>query len=297
MRARRAAGEYPPGFERELDALFARYAPAEVTEDFDAALERAEETVAVDPVIPVVSRNPALLALKKVVSKLIGWYHVWLVQQVTALGATLTHALRLLGGRVDALERATGDLARVRNVVARMLPVRDDAAWQDAVLTAVRDVHGRVAVLECGEGVLLGHLTGNGIDAYGVEPRSSAADAAIARGLEVRLDDAAGHLGALGTDAVAAIILRGTERATTGESLAITELAHRALAARGRVVVCSIAPAAWGRGDTIVEADLAPGRPLHAPTWAAVLAEYGYEDVGITEVDGGGAYVVTATHP
>ena len=27
VRARRASGAYPPGFERELDAVFARYAP------------------------------------------------------------------------------------------------------------------------------------------------------------------------------------------------------------------------------------------------------------------------------
>ena len=27
VRAKRASGAYPPGFERELDAVFARYAP------------------------------------------------------------------------------------------------------------------------------------------------------------------------------------------------------------------------------------------------------------------------------
>ena len=43
VRARRAAGEYPPGFERELDALFAQFAPAEASDDFDTSLERAEE--------------------------------------------------------------------------------------------------------------------------------------------------------------------------------------------------------------------------------------------------------------
>ncbi|MDP9332822.1 MAG: hypothetical protein M3Q30_05890, partial [Actinomycetota bacterium] len=58
VRARRAAGEYPPGFERELDRLFDRFAPAEVSNDFDAALERSEDLVIVDPVIPIASRSP-----------------------------------------------------------------------------------------------------------------------------------------------------------------------------------------------------------------------------------------------
>jgi hypothetical protein len=296
VRARRAAGVYPPGFERELDALFAQFAPAEVTEDFDAALERAEETVAVDPVIPVASRNPGLLVLKKVVSKLIGWYHVWLVQQVTALGATLAHALRLLGGRVTALERMTGDQARVRAAGARVVPARDDAAWRDLVIGAIGDVSGRVVIAECGDGDLLAEVTDKGVDAYGVEPRSGLADVAAGRGLEVRLDEPAGHLEALDAGAVAGVVLRAcTERSTPGESLALAELAVHATAPRGRIVVCSLTPDAWGTGATAVEADLAPGRPLRAATWRSVLEELGCVDVEHHEVAGGDAYVVVAT--
>ena len=86
VRARRAAGEYPPGFERELDRMFDRFAPPEVSNDFDAALERAEDQVIVEPIIPVASRSPVLGVVKRVMSKLIGWYHVWLTQQISALG-------------------------------------------------------------------------------------------------------------------------------------------------------------------------------------------------------------------
>ena len=40
VRARRAAGEFPPGMERELDLLFARFAPPTVSGDnLDGLLE------------------------------------------------------------------------------------------------------------------------------------------------------------------------------------------------------------------------------------------------------------------
>ena len=275
VRARRAAGDYPPGFERELDALFAQFAPAEASDDFDTALERAEEAVAVEPVIPIASRNPLLLLLKKFVSKLIGWYHVWLAQQVTTLGATITHALGLLGRRVDALERTGGSTERVRAAGAARTPARDDAVWREVVIEATNGVGGRVVVAECGDGALVSALGRAGVDVYGVEPRAALADAAIGSGLEIRVDDAVGHLCLVADGALAAVVLRAcTERLTTGELLDLAESSVRVVRAGGRVVVCSLAPAVWGDGATAVEADLAPGRPLRAATWAAVLAEH-----------------------
>ena len=60
-------------------------------------------------------------------SKLIGWYHVWLAQQISALATAINTALRLLGGRVVELEHVTGDVARARGVGARIAARRDDA--------------------------------------------------------------------------------------------------------------------------------------------------------------------------
>ena len=94
--------------------------------------------------------------MKRVVSKLIGWYHVWLVQQVTALGATITHALRLLGQRVDTVERLTGDAERaVRAAGARMrrrAPTTYGARPWSTAFTADR---AGSLVAECGGGALL----------------------------------------------------------------------------------------------------------------------------------------------
>ena len=295
VRARRAAGEYPPGFERELDRLFDRFAPPEVSNDFDAALERAEDLVIVDPVIPVASRSPILGTVKRVMAKLLGWYHVWLAQQISGLATAINTALRLLGGRVVELEHTTGDLARARGMGARVAAVRDDEVWAETVTSALRGCAGRIALVECGDGALLGALTAAGLDAYGVEPRAAAAEAALARGVEVRMDDGAAHLHAVGPSALGGLVLRGlVERAPLGELLLLVDAAAAKLAPGGRLVVCSLRREAWGRDATAAEADLVAGHPLHPDTWTTVLPEQGFSDVTV-HTAGPDAYVVTAT--
>jgi hypothetical protein len=295
VRARRARGEYPPGFEREMDALFARFAPPEVTEDFDAALARAEEDVAVDPVIPTASRNPAFGLVKRIVAKVIGWYHVWLAQCLTAFGAVLTNALRLLGRRVDELERATYDIARARATGHAVLPVRDDSTWASTVVEGLRACDGRIAVVECGSGALLSELMDARLDAYGVEPRAEVAEDAVDRGLEVRVDDGREHLRHVAEHSLDAVVLRGfVEGTPVGELLGIVDLAATCIRDEGRLVVCSLTGDAWGSGVTAVEADLSAGRPLHPETWETVLPQQGFDKVSLQLIDAG-AYVVIAT--
>ncbi len=280
VRARRAAGEYPPGFSRDLDELFARFSPPEASDDFDAAVERAEEAISMELVIPTASNKPGVGLFKRVLAKLLGWYHVFVVQQVSALGAAITHALRLLGNRVDELERTSGHTERARSEGARIPADRDDATWEGVVTRALTGCTGRVAVCESGDGVLLAALGQAGVDAYGVEPRFVVADAAIAAGLEVRVDDVVGHLRAVAPGDLAAVVLRGcVERLPVGEVLDLVDLATVRLAPGGLLVVASVSPEAWGRGRTSVEADLAPGRPLHASTWAALLTAREFDGI------------------
>jgi hypothetical protein len=294
VRARRARGEYPPGFERDMDALFDRFAPPEVTEDFETALTRAEENVAVDPVIPTASRNPAFGAVKKIIAKLIGWYHVWLAQRLTGFGAMLTNALRLLGRRVDELEDVTRHAARARATGHTVLPRRDDAVWTPAVIDALRSCEGRIAVIECGNGTLIDTLLAAGIDAYGVEPRADIAEDAIERGLEVRIDDGREHLAHVAEHSLDAVVLRGIVEGTpVGELLGILDLAAAGVRDGGRLVVCSLTVDAWGDGATAVEADLSAGRPLHPETWEVLLPQQGFDKVS-TQLVAGGAYVVVA---
>ena len=134
VRARRAAGEYPPGFERELDVLFDRFAPPEVSNDFDAALERSEDLVVMDPVIPVASRNPALGFVKRLVSKLIGWYHGWIASRSARWPRRSTPraapARRPCQGPRTRHRRS----GTARKSAGRRAAIRDDAAWTAEVL-------------------------------------------------------------------------------------------------------------------------------------------------------------------
>lgn len=298
VRARRAAGEYPPAFERELDELFARFAPMEVSESLEAALERSEDAAGIDPEIPVASNNPVLGLVKKVLARLLGWYHVFVAQQVTAAVVAVNHVLRRLVEKVTHLERLTGDAARARESLARVAPARDDESWEEIVVSALRDVRGRVLVGECGDGRVLAALAAAGVDAYGVEPRAELADVALAKGLEVRLDDVPGHLEGVAAGDLAAVVLRGcVERLSPGELVGLADLAASAVAPGGRVVVASASPSAWGRDRHAVEADLAPGRPLHAQTWAHLLSERGFSHVEVTPVGGSALRPVPSGSP
>lgn len=295
VRARRAAGEYPPGMERELDKLFARFAPPEVSTDFGAALEKAEDLVLIEPIIPTASQKPVLGIVKKVVAKLIAFYHAWLGQQISALAVAITNVLRLVGDRVTDLEHTQGDVARARSAGARIPAVRDDAVWARAVVDALKGCTGRIAIVECGDGALLQSVVTAGFDAYGVESRAELADAAQQKGLEVRVDAGAAHLQAVAKDALEGIVLRAiVERAPLGELLELVDAGAERLRVGGRIAVCSIRREAWGTGATVVEADVLPGRPLQPQSWEALLVESGFTDVNVVDA-GADAYVVSAT--
>jgi len=284
VRARRASGAYPPGFERELDAVFARYAPPAASDDIEAVIDQAEEAAGIDLVIPTASEKRGGVYIKRLLAKLFGWYHAFLAQQIVNFAGSIVGAVRVLGHHVAALETVTGHAARAHQEVAR-LPVASPARdWNDAVVGALREVAGRVLVAECGTGDLLAALVAAGIDTYGVEPRLASADAAAARGLEVRADDLVTHLHAVQTDDLAGAVLVGAiERATPGELLELVELLVDRLAPGAVLVVISRGPTAPVRGPEAVAADLAPGRPVHPETWSYLLDARGFETVEVRE--------------
>ena len=117
----------------------------------------------------------------------------------------------------------------------------------------------------------------------------------LARGLEIRIDAGAAHVQSVGTGALGALVLRGVvERAPIGELMQLLEAVAGRVVVGGRVIVCSMTRAAWGRGSTAAEADLVPGHPLHPDSWQFLLAEYGFADVRV-QLAGDDAYVVDAT--
>jgi hypothetical protein len=109
----------------------------------------------------------------------------------------------------------------------------------------------------------------------------------------VRSDDPFDHLDAVDHEALGGLVLAGlVDRVPVGRQLAIADRAAAVLATGGTVAVVGTQPDAWGRTTSVIDADLSPGKPLHAETWAHLLEERGFR----VEAQGDGAprYVVTA---
>ena len=277
--ARRASGDFPPGMERDLDLIFARFAPAMTSgDDLDALIEQADRGAFVDVDVPTGSRLPAVSIVKKVLRKLMSWYLRYVTQQVSVFAGSTVSAMRLIGKRVDALEAATpGADPAVRDASRRAAPPPELSPFADAVLAQLRGASGRVLVAECGDGALVRALVDAGLDAYGCDPRLALSEAASLDGLDVRPDEVLDHLRAVDHEALGGLVLAGAvDRLPIGSQLALADLAANALVTGGRLAVIGTEPDAWGRTTSVVDADLSPGKPLHAETWAHVLGARGF---------------------
>lgn len=277
VRRRRAAGDFPPGLERELDSIFARYAPAGAGDDFDEILVQAETQSFIHADVPTTSRIAPLAYVKRCLRKVMAFYMRFLAQQVTSFAGAITRAVRLLGQRVETLEAVTL-LAGERSLaeVSERRGGPDLAPWVELVVTELAGARGRVLHIECGAGALLAALSAAGADAYGVEPVEALAMEASRAGLDVRADAALAHLRALPDGTLGGLVLSGcVDALALGEVLELADRAAAAVAPGGTVVVLSSGPAAWARAVDPVVADLSPGRPLHPETWSHLLGERG----------------------
>ena len=294
--ARRASGDFPPGMERDLDLIFARFAPASTTtDDLDALIEQADRGAFIDVDVPTGSRMPAVSFVKRTLRKLMSWYLRYVAQQMSVFAAAVVGALKLLGRRVATLEASTpGADPAVRTSLRRAAPPVDLSPFADAIGAHLRGASGRVLVAECGDGTIVRELRQAGIDVYGCEPRQALVDAASAAGVEVRPDEVLDHLRAVDDAALAGLVLAGeVDRLPVGLQVALAELASRVLATGGRLALVGTAPSAWGSSTSVVDADLSPGRPLHPETWAHLLDERSFVDIAHRDI--GSSYLVTAS--
>lgn len=267
VQRRRDSGDIPADLERELDLVFARFAPVDALEaDFEQVLTRAEQSTFIDTIAPVESSRPVVPFLKRIIRKVIGWYVRYVAQQTTGFAHAIARAVRLLGERVDVLEQASP-------TAAPRLPstTKDVGHWAPIVVERLQaaGVTGRVLHADAGDGSLLAALVEAGFDAYGVDPVPQAG----ARLHEVREDAVDVHLRAVPDDALGAVVLSGcVDRMPMGAQLRVVDLA---VAKAPVVIVIGRDPAAWQRSQPAIQVDLAPGRPLHAETWAHLLDERG----------------------
>ena len=272
VRAKRASGELPPELERELDMVFARFAPAGAVEgDFDQLLARAEQQSFIDLLAPNESVRPGVSQIKRVVQKTVRWYVRYVVEQFSGFAHTITKAVRKLSQRVDAI-----DELRINREDLNALPVPGrDTRWDDSIVDTFRGASGRVLHGRCATGDLVAKLLDANVDAYGVDPAS----ALIATGtggdslLDLRPDDERAHMRTLAASALGGLVLSGSvDVLPVGAQIELVDLAAVVLAPGARIAVVTAKP----ETQPVIIADLAPGKPLHAETWAYLLDDRGF---------------------
>lgn len=305
VRLRRAAGDYPLTLDRELDELFESLSPAaRSSQDFIATLERAEAAAFIDVDVPTASDLPGGSAAKAVMAKGMRWFGRHLAQQTTVFASAATRALRLLGTRTDALElrvealerEASGRADRVRTALAGRRRPMDLSDWTALVTENLDPRLGRVLHAHAGDGSLVEALVQRGIDAYGVEPDELLASAAMRRALDVRVDEAIDHLDVVDRRALGGVVLSGcVDELPAASLLELGEAAARAICGGGRLIILSSAPETWGSVSARVEADLAPGRPLHAETWELILLSNGFTTSAEGVAARSGTYALVGT--
>lgn len=286
VRARRAAGDLPAGFERELDLIFARYAPVgAMGDDLESVLARGEQASFLDLAAPTESAVPGVPLVKRVIRKAVFFYLHHIAEQVTTLALVLIRGLRLLGQRVERLEQAVSGGTRTRTAgdspsAAPLGPLPELAHWEPLMAATFGGAGGRVLHGECGTGTLVGCLRRAGADAYGVEPVGERAEAADAAGTEARTVEVLDHLRALREGALGGLVLSGcVDRLPSLAQHELVDLAVSRLRVGSALAILGTDPAAWQRAVGPVAADLAPGRPLHAETWARLLEAAGFSGV------------------
>ena len=298
VRRRRAAGDFPPSLERELDLVFDRFVPVGPLDgDFGEAIKAADRAAYINVAVPTASQKPGVGEVKRVLRKAMAWYLEYLAQQVTAFSTSTVRALRTLAERTTHLEEQ----------LAQWRPAEDDgrdrpaeapdlSEWEQPLVAHLSGVNGRVLHAECGRGATVQALRGAGVDAYGVDPRGPLVDAAVAAGLEAWPDDPVSHLGAVADGGLAGLVLSGcVDRLPLGRQRLLVELAAAKLAPGGRVVILAVNPERWPAAVPALESDLAPGHPLHAATWAHLLDRARFESAATT--DGAVMSLVTAVRP
>jgi hypothetical protein len=231
--------------------------------------------------------------------------------------ASTTEALRFLAARVEAGEDAAARRTTPVEGMAWLAPPPDLGPWVGPVAALLRHTPGGGPVVhaECGDGAFatalaaaLGTAPPGGprgpVPAVrGCEPRGAAALEASERGVDVHVGAVDEFLAGAATGSLAGLVLSGVvDRVPLDEQLRLLGLVTDRLAAGAALVVVGTRPeavaAAWGP----VAADLLPGRPLHAETWALLLERAGYVEVGRCTADGAdgadvGTYAVGARRP
>lgn len=296
VKRRRASGGLPAELEAKLDLEFARFAPAGAGgTDINHLLARMEQRSHIEINPPLEDGNALALQTKRTIRRVVRWYVRAIAEQASAFDSATTRAMRLTAQRLDRVEAAAYSDAIVSllyDEYARILEIDSDVA--ETVVQSLRSVTGRVLQLGCGDGWLLEQLQQNGITASGVEPSLAPAEAAVAKGLDVRSDDIVDYLAEINEKSLGGIVLTGFgDFGTPAQRQAVLSECANALDDGGVLVVLSAQSTVWNEEQFGVVADLALGRPFVPATWIAFMNQLGIRDARVHE--GNKSYSVIGT--
>lgn len=309
VKRRRDSGDLPTGLEHDLDQIFDELVPRAGDDDFESVLDEAEQAAFIDLNVPTESRAAVLVPVKRTIRRVLLFYMDYVVRQISEFTEASTRAARILGGRVERMERRNDELReridtllhelRHRDqraaAVARSLGADPLPAWADQIVSWFEGVPGRVLHAESGRGELVSRLREAGVDAYGVEPDQSLAAEPIDDELELRPDDPADHLASAGEAAAGGVVLSGcTDRLSSSRQIELADGAARALRDGGLIALVVTDPRRWTEARSVMAADVAMGRPFHRETWSELLEARGFTDVKIEGGEDAPAYAVRA---
>ena len=280
VRRRRASGDLPAGLEAELDELFLEFSPVGLQgrARLRETLSLVDGSAYVDIAVPTESNKMVGSYIKGSIRKGLGWYMNFIVAQIVKFAWSVSRMFHVVVDHIEVLE-ASMETHRSPDLPADVVPAADpgSAWWAKSAVEALTGVTDRVLVGDCGDGSLVAALVAVGVDAYGVDPSDLVLEPALDRGLDVRAEGILDHLGVVAAEALGAMVLTGSlQWLRPNEREHLVDLVSSRLVVGGVLVLHSTTPEGWASSASTVVRDLAPGRPLHAETWAHLLAARGF---------------------
>lgn len=277
VRRRRARGDLPADVERELDEVFARFAPpAAIDADLRTYLERLSQTTFIDVDAPTDSVRPGVSHVKRALRKSMAWYFRHMAQQVSSLAQSLITALTKAADRIAALEAAVPATSPAVERLTEGLPPIEPADDVGSVVETLKGTTGRVAHVGAGPGRVVEALRAVGVDAYGVEADHRLVDQVD--DLLVRRAEATDHVRSLGPEVLGAMIV-STDSLSWVEQATMLVEAPPALVPGGLLVISGSEPGSLGEGTGPARAALGVAHAMDADAWVELMSAAGLEGV------------------
>lgn len=289
VRRRRAAGDFPPSFERKLDELFARFTPTGTQDDgFTDALKLADRSAYFDTQVPFGSRREPRGFAKWMLWQAEAWFVNYVVRQLNHFSSSVMRVAHLLDERVGEVERQVEMLVEpVLPEEEALAPGADAAPFFQLLRTRFSSPNapeGRILQAECGDGALIEALSEADLDVYGIDPGTAGSDAAVKKGLDVRRDDVLGHLSSVADERLGGIVLSAcVDRMSLSERRRLLRLVELKLAPGATVALVLSAAGSWQKRVGPVVADLSAGKPWNPETWSYLLQNLGFSEISMFE--------------